>query len=77
MTNNINQIKKLLIPYQYKQLQRYGGNYDGGYILASDLLTESEIIYSYGVGPNEHWITFDRHMIKLNKHVYMYDNLEK
>lgn len=71
----INKIKKLLIPYDYINLKRYGGNYDGGYILASDLLEKSDIIYSYGVGPDESWITFDREMLSMNKKVYMYDNL--
>jgi transcription antitermination factor NusG len=72
----INEIKKLLVPYNFDNLQRYGGSYDGGYILAEDLLNKSEIIYSYGVGPDESWITFDRQMAKLKKTVYLYDNLK-
>ena len=76
MNDKIDIIKSLLIPYEYKYLQRYGGNYDGGYILSSILLDNTKIIYSYGIGPEESWITFDRHMIKLHKHVYMYDNLQ-
>lgn len=71
----IDKIKELLIPYHYSNLKRYGGNHDGGYILAEDLLEKSDIIYSYGVGPSEGWITFDRHMLAMNKKVYMYDNL--
>jgi len=76
MNDKINTIKSLLVPYEYKHLQRYGGNYDGAYILSSALLDDTDIIYSYGVGPEESWITFDRHMTKLQKHVYMYDNLK-
>jgi hypothetical protein len=72
----INEIKKLLVPYNFNGLKRYGGSYDGGYILAESLLNNSEIIYSYGVGPDESWITFDRDMAKIKKTVYLYDNLK-
>jgi FkbM family methyltransferase len=71
----LNEIKELLIPYNYENLKRYGSKYDGGYILSEDLLQNSEIVYSYGVGPNEHWITFDRHLQALDKKIYLYDNL--
>jgi FkbM family methyltransferase len=72
----INKIKQLLIPYEFPNLKRYGGNYDGGYILAENLLNESNIIYSYGVGPDESWITFDKEMLSLNKKIFLYDNLK-
>lgn len=72
----INEIKELLTPYEFDNLHRYGGNYDGGYILAENLLQNSQIIYSYGVGPEESWITFDREMSSRKKTVYLYDNLK-
>lgn len=34
-------------------LNEIGSKYDGRYILSEDLLQNSEIVYSYGVGPNE------------------------
>ena len=34
----IDQIKQLLIPYQTDNLQRYGDEYDGGYIFKKNLL---------------------------------------
>jgi hypothetical protein len=74
--NYIAKIKKLLTPYEFLNLKRYGGNYDGGYILSEELLHNSNIIYSYGVGPDESWITFDREMVNMNKNVYLYDKLK-
>lgn len=69
----IEYIKNLLIPYHTENLKRYGGDYDGGYILRQDLVDRSKYVYSYGVGPNETFITFDRHMTQLGKNVYLYD----
>jgi hypothetical protein len=69
----IERIKNLLTPYYINDLKRYGGNSDGGYILSESLLNNSNIIYSYGVGPEEHYINFDKHMSFLNKKVYLYD----
>jgi len=71
-----NEIKKLLTPYDYQNLKRYGSVYDGAYVLSEDLLNKSDIVYSYGVGPNELWITFDRHMAFLKKNIYLYDDLK-
>jgi len=68
-----NDVKQLLIPYYAPNLKRYGGNFDGGYILSEDLLVNSKKVYSYGIGGSEEYITFDRHMSLLNKDVYMYD----
>ena len=72
----INEIKKLLIPYDYPNLKRYGSLYDGGYVISEDLLNKTEIVYSYGVGPDESWISFDRQMANLKKTVYLYDDLK-
>jgi FkbM family methyltransferase len=69
----IERIKKLLIPYLAPKLARYGGDYDGGYILNPELVSDSSHVYSYGVGPDESFITFDRHMSTLGKKVFMYD----
>lgn len=68
-----NEIKKLLTPYKTNGLKRYGGNHDGGYIFRQDLIDKCEHVYSYGVGPSEPFITFDREMVNMNKKVYMYD----
>ena len=69
----IQEIKNLLIPYKCPMLKRYGGDYDGGYIFKSDLVNNTKYIYSYGVGPNDTYITFDKEMVCLNKEVYLYD----
>jgi hypothetical protein len=69
----IEQIKQLLIPYQANNLKRYGGNYDGGYILKEDLVLNSKYVYSYGVGPDESFVTFDRDLASKNKDIYLYD----
>jgi hypothetical protein len=66
-------IKKLLVPYKYPNLKRYGGKIDGGYILSESLLNDSNIIYSYGVGPEDIYISFDKEMAALGKKVYLYD----
>jgi hypothetical protein len=69
----IEKIKSLLLPYLADRLDRYGGSYDGGYILNPDLVNKSKYVYSYGVGPDESFITFDRHISSLGKQVFMYD----
>jgi hypothetical protein len=69
----IDQIKQLLTPYQANGLKRYGGNYDGGYILKEDLVSMSRYVYSYGVGPDESFITFDRDLASQGKDIYLYD----
>jgi len=69
----IQEIKNLLIPYQCDNLQRYGGDYDGGYIFNSELVKDTKFVYSYGVGPNDTYITFDKQMSSLDKDVYLYD----
>lgn len=71
--NFIDKIKNLLIPYYYSDLKRYGGNFDGGYILSESLLNKCNIVYSYGVGPEEFYINFDKHMSFLGKKVFLYD----
>lgn len=73
MSMIIENIKKLLTPYGCSNLKRYGANYDGGYVLLSNLLEASSSVYSYGVGDNIALISFDQHMTTLNKSVYMYD----
>jgi hypothetical protein len=69
----IEKIKSLLLPYLAERLDRYGDTYDGGYIFNPDLINRSTDVYSYGVGPDESFITFDRHMSRLGKKVFMYD----
>lgn len=69
----IQKIKNLLIPFEFKDLKRYGGNYDGGYILSESLTNDSNLVYSYGVGPSDAWITFDKHMSDLGKKIFLYD----
>lgn len=69
----IDQIKQLLLPYEVGNLKRYGGNYDGGYIFKEDLIDQSKYIYSYGIGPDESFITFDRDLASKGKEIYLYD----
>ena len=69
----IDEIKQFLIPHQADNLQRYGDEYDGGYIFKKDLIDTTKYIYSYGVGPDDTYITFDKMLAKLNKDVYLYD----
>jgi hypothetical protein len=69
----IDQIKQLLIPYKVEGLQRYGDEYDGGYIFKKDLVNNTKYIYSYGVGPDDTYITFDKMLAVLNKDIYLYD----
>lgn len=69
----IDNIKKLIQPIEVTNLKRFGGNGDGGYIFQSDLINEANIIYSYGVGPTDDLISFDKHLANLGKHVYLYD----
>jgi hypothetical protein len=38
-----NEIKKLLTPYDYQNLKRYGSVYDGAYVLSEDLLNKSDM----------------------------------
>jgi Methyltransferase FkbM domain len=69
----VQEIKNRLIPYKCSSLKRYGGDYDGGYIFKSDLVKDTKYVYSYGVGPNDGYITFDKEMASLGKDVYLYD----
>jgi hypothetical protein len=69
----ITNIKKLLQPVEVENLKRYGGKGDGGYIFQSDLINESSIAYSYGVGPTDDLISFDKDIADLGKSVYLYD----
>ena len=40
----INEIKKLLVPYNLNSLKRYGGLYDGGYIFSPIAIVISLIL---------------------------------
>jgi hypothetical protein len=71
--NYINKIKSLLTPVEFPDLQRYGGRYDGGYILSKRLTDESDTVYSLGVGPVDQCISFDKEMAQNQKTVYLYD----
>ena len=63
--------KNLLIPYKlgFNKI-RIGKNYDGGYILAKELLENCECVYSLGVG-NE--CSFDYQLAEMGLKIYMYD----
>jgi hypothetical protein len=69
----ISQIKQLLTPMAVRGLQRYGGTSDGGYVFKKDLFDKSKFVYSYGVGPNDMFISFDKNAADLGKDVYLYD----
>src|SRR5687768_9411555 len=36
-------------------LERVGSAYDGGYLMCANLITDLQVAYSYGVGPNDDW----------------------
>ena len=69
-----NDLKKLLIPYKTPYTKkRYGENHDGGYALLEEPFLESGFVYSYGIGPQEAAICFDKACSELGKSIYMYD----
>jgi hypothetical protein len=65
------EIKKLLTPYNVGQTKkRYGSEFDGGYILSEDLVNTCKRVYSLGVA-NE--FSIDIQMAEMGKMVYQYD----
>jgi hypothetical protein len=63
--------KNSLIPYNlgFEKI-RIGKNYDGGYVLAKELLNKAECVYSLGVG-NE--CSFDEQLANMGLKIFMYD----
>jgi len=61
-----------LIPIKYPNLKRYGRNGDGGYVCESNIIKSSDILITFGMGPD--W-SFELDYIKDNSEVkiFMYD----
>jgi len=61
-----------LIPIRFSNLKRYGRNADGGYVCESNIVKDSNILITFGMGPD--W-SFELDYIKNNPGVkiFMYD----
>ena len=66
-------MKDLIKPYHIQEkLIRLGSLGDGGYIISLDILSKTDICYSYGIGDN---VDFDLAYIKsTGKNVHQYDH---
>ena len=73
-SSKYDRLKALLTPNTCEGLTkvRVGGDVDGGYVFAQELLNGTDTIYSYGIG-EKHQVSFDLQMANEGKKVYMYD----
>lgn len=56
-------------------IQRFGNSHDGGYLLCGNLLSKSQVAYSYGIDGRDEWGCDVSRQYKLNVHQYDCFNL--
>lgn len=72
MTNYYDKLKNELIPYDLGFTKiRIGPNCDGGYVIYKEPLGETDIVYSFGIGPI---CVCDTQLANMGKLVRMYDS---
>ena len=65
--------KTMLRPISASPLKRYGPSHDGGYVIANEILSSSDKVYSYGVGLHPHECQFDLELAAIGKTLFLYD----